>query len=196
MVNRFASRWVLVGLFAAGALQIGVASAQTPQGSTANGRGVEIGSERTAVLSPAQQLQRSRQVIDMISGIRRRVSDMLDRARQERDIIKANCLDDKLTQIDVTLRSAREHNDLLQTAVETNNDGQRNHEFSLITIFRQRVESLDAEARQCVGEEASGFGRGTTLTVQVNPNIPQRDNAYYPADTYTPERPLTTSPVM
>ena len=49
-------------------------------------------------------------VIDGIGVICCWVSDMLDRVRQERDIIKVNCLNDKLTQRerDGTATEARE----------------------------------------------------------------------------------------
>ena len=54
---------------------------------------------------------------------------------------------------------------------------------------------LEAEARQCIGEEAGGFGEGTTVSVRVNPNIPTQDTTQYPVEPITPERPLVTSPI-
>jgi hypothetical protein len=193
MWKRSVWRWVSVAFVVAAGFRMGVAGAQearAPQGTEA-----EIRAERRANLTGPEQLAEASRIIDGISGLRRRVSDMLDRARQERDIIKVNCLNDKLTQIDVTLRSARDHQELLQTAVGINNDGQRNHEFSLLTIFRQRSELLEAEARQCIGEEAGVFGEGTTLTVRVDPNIPEEDTTQYPAPPIAVEMPSVLSPV-
>ncbi len=196
MTKRLGLRWVAVALVGVFGLRMGVAGAQNAPAAGGGTGAADVPSVHTAHMAPQDQLRNSSQIIDTISSTRRRVSDLLDRARQERDIIKANCLDDKLTQIDVTLRSARDHHELLTTAVETNNDGQRNHEHALQTIFRQRVEALDAEARQCIGEEASGFGQRNELTVRVNPNIPTGDNTYYMTNSYTPERPLVQSSPM
>ncbi len=172
---------------------MGVAGAQEARGQQR--ADADIQSERRANLTGPEQVREASHVVDMVTSIRRRVSDMLDRARQERDIIKVNCLNDKLTQIDVTLRSAREHQDLLQTALGLNSDAQRNHEFALMTIFRQRSEGLEAEARQCIGEEAAAFGEGTTVTVRVSPNIPEEDTTNYPSNPVVPEVPTVLSPV-
>ncbi len=172
---------------------IGLANAQNaPQG---NGN-AEVRTERVAQLSGADQLREAGAVIETMNGQRRQVSDLLDRARQERDIIKVNCLNDKLTQIDVTLRSAREHQDLLQTAVSINNDGQRNHEFQLMTIFRQRAQNLEAEARECIGEDTGTFDRDSRNTFIVDPNIADQDTTTLTPDMLTPDRPLVSSPVM
>jgi hypothetical protein len=192
-MKRSIARWVTVSLVVAAGFRIGVAGAQDANGRPAGD--AEIQSERQANLSGPEQLTESGRIIDTVSNMRRRVSDMLDRARQERDIIKVTCLNDKLTQIDVTLRSANEHRELLQTAVSINNDGQRNHEFALLNIFRQRADALEAEARQCIGEEAGGFGEGTVVTVRVNPNIAAEDTTRYPVSPISPERPLVPSPV-
>ncbi len=183
----------VIALVAGLGLSLGVASAQTPTRDTEGS--AEVPSRRTANLSGADQLRESVTVIEGIGSTRRRVSDMLDRARQERDIIKVNCLNDKLTQVDVTLRAAREHQELLQNAVSLNNDGQRNHEFTLINIYRSRVEGLEVESRQCVGEEATAFDR-TVVTLRVSGDIPTEDTTQMPIDTLLPERPLVTSPVL
>jgi len=181
-----------VCVFLGVAATFGLANAQTaPQ--TGN---VNVATRRVVQLSGPDQLREAGSVIDGMNNQRRRVSDLLDRARQERDIIKVNCLNDKLTQIDVTLRSAREHQDLLQTAVSINNDGQRNHEFTLITIQRQRTEQFEAEARQCIGEDTGTFDRDTRLTLLVDPNIAEQDTTTLTPDMLTPERPLVSSPVM
>lgn len=195
MAKRRVWHWVSVAFVVSAGFRMGAALAQDGTRAQAPDE-AEIRTQRTANLTGSEQVREAGRIIESMSALRRRVSDMLDRARQERDIIKVNCLNDKLTQIDVTLRSAREHQDLLQTAVSINNEGQRNHEYALMTIFRQRAEGLEAEARQCVGEDASAFGEGTRITLQVNPSIPEQDTTVYPVDPTLPERPLIPSPTM
>ncbi len=190
-----AVRRVAFGAVLALGLSVGGADAQTvtPQARP----DAEVGSRRTANLSGADQLREATSTMDSITGSRRRVSDLLDRARTDRDIIKVNCLNDKLTQVDVTLRSAREHQELLQNAVGLNNDGQRNHEFQLMNIFRSRSEVLETEARQCIGEETGTFDpTRTVLRVTIDPSIPEEDPTQLTPDSLAPERPLVTSPVL
>lgn len=190
-----AVRRVVFGALVALGLSVGGANAQTvtpPAGPDA-----EVGNRRRANLSGADQLREAGSTLDSITATRRRVSDLLDRARTDRDIIKVNCLNDKLTQVDVTLRSAREHQELLQNSVSLNNDGQRNHEFQLMSIFRSRSETLETEARQCIGEETGTFDpTRTVVTVRVDSTIPEGDPTQLTPDSLAPERPLVTSPVM
>lgn len=188
----------VVGVVLGVGLAVGVAGAQTPTpGNNAAAGNAEVGQRRTANLSGPDQVREANAIVEEVRRVRRQVSDMLDSARQERDIIKVNCLNDKLTQIDVTLRSAREHQDLLQTAVSINNDGQRNHEFQLMNIFRSRSEVLETEARQCIGEETGTFDpTRTVITVRIDPNIPEEDPTQLTPDSLAPERPLVTSPVL
>lgn len=181
--------WALLGVMGT----IGLANAQSQPRS---GGEVEIRTGREAALSGADQLREASAIIETMSNRRRQISDMLDRARQERDIIKVYCLDDKLTQIDVTLRSAREHQELLQTAVSINNDGMRHHEFQLMTIFRQRAMGLESEARQCLGEDTGTFDRDSRNILLVDPNIAEQDTTTLTPDMLTPDRPLVSSPVM
>lgn len=176
-------------------LAVGVAGAQ-PRAQQGNAQEAEVPQRRTANLSGPDQIREANAIIEEIQRIRRQVSDLLDQARQDRDIIKVNCLNDKLTQIDVTLRSAREHQDLLSTAVSINNDGQRNHEFVLMTIYRGRTTGLEAEARQCIGEGNGTFDTGSVVTVRVDRSIPTEDTTQLRPDTLAPERPLVSSPVM
>lgn len=185
---------VSLGVVVSVGLSLGVAGAQTAP--TQTGNAAEVRTQRVSSLSGPDQLREAATVIERITLARRQVSDLLDRARQERDIIKVNCLNDKLTQLDVTLRSTREHQDLLQTSVSINNDGQRNHEFQLMTIFRSRSEGLLAEARQCIGEDTGTFDRGTRVTTLIDPSIAEQDTTTLTPDTLLPERPLVTSPVM
>lgn len=176
-------------------LAVGVAGAQ-PRTQEGNDREAEVSQRRVANLSGPDQVREGSAIIEEIQRVRRQVSDMLDQARGDRDLIKVNCLNDKLTQIDVTLRSAREHQELLGTAVSTNNDGQRNHEFVLLTIYRGRTSGLGVEARQCIGEGNGTFDQGTVLGVRVSNSIPTQDTTSLTPDNLAPERPLVSSPVM
>jgi hypothetical protein len=117
--------------------------------------------------------------IDTASGIVRR---QLESARAARDVVRTLCLNDKLSQVDVANRSARDRQSALQSAVQRNDGELANHEFTILTVLRQRVEQLTAEANQCVGEEMTWLGQ-TEVVTEINPDLPGVDtNAYPPTD--------------
>lgn len=200
MSNRSFWHWLAVSVFVFGGVRIGVARAQTaPSANTgeapAQDNNAVVGNQSEQRLTAPQQIDNARRMVTQMSSVRRGVSQMYDRANQERDIIKVNCLNDKLTQIDVAIRSAGEHVELLQSAASLNNDNQRNHEYSLINVYQGRVRGLDAEARQCVGEEAAGFGEGTEQGVRVSQTIPTEEVDTTPTTTTDTYIPPTPSPV-
>ena len=109
----------------------------------------------------------------------RAVRKQLETARQQRDVVKALCLDDKLSQIDVAGRSAKERKASLAAAVQRNDSELSNHEYTILTVLRQRTEQLTAEANQCIGEEAAYLGE-TKVTTQIDPSIAPETAPYPP----------------
>jgi hypothetical protein len=88
-------------------------------------------------------------------------------------VVKSLCLSDKLSQIDVAARSARDRQAALQAAAQRNDLELSNHEFTMLTVLRQRAEQLTAEANQCLGEDLSFVGQ-TQVSTQY-PDLPQDD---------------------
>jgi hypothetical protein len=113
----------------------------------------------------------------------------LDTARQGRDVVRSLCLSDKLSQVDVAARSARDRQSALQAAVQRSDSELANHEFTILTVLRQRTEQLGAEANQCIGEEVAFVGQTQVVTV-IDPNLPGEDNTDYP-----PTSPIVTLPL-
>jgi hypothetical protein len=109
------------------------------------------------------------------------VGRMLAQARTARDIVKTLCLNDKLSQIDVAIRSAKDRKIALQAAVARNDQELSNHEFTILTVLRQRGEQLSAEANQCIGEEAAFIG-ATNVSSTVDNTLPPTDDTLPPID--------------
>ena len=106
----------------------------------------------------------------------------LETARAQRDVVKTLCLNDKLNQIDVAIRSARERRQALELAANRKDADLANHEFTILTVLRQRADQLTAEANQCIGQEA-GFVGDSAVTSTIDPNLPQEDPSEYPRTT-------------
>jgi len=131
----------------------------------------QVGFERRPQLSTQEELVEADAVLTRMDQAAAAVRRQLDRARQGRDVIKSLCLSDKLSQVDVAARSARDRQSALQAAVQRNDSELANHEFTILTVLRQRAEQLGAEANQCIGEEVAFVGQ-TVVLMSVEPNLP------------------------
>jgi hypothetical protein len=186
MSIRSATKWVVA--FGAFALAAGPAGAQQPSAGTPAPTGTastttdgQVGFQRKTSLTPQEQLVESQKHLTRMEGAATGVRHMLEEARRERDVVKTLCLNDKLSQIDVAIRSGRDRRGQLQAAVTRNDAELSNHEFTILTVLRQRSEQLVAEANQCIGEE-SAFVGDTRTNVQIDPQIPPDETPYPPTD--------------
>ena len=140
-----------------------------------------VGFQRKTSLTPQEQLAESAKHLGRMEQAAGGVRKMLEEARKQRDVVKTLCLNDKLSQIDVAIRSGRDRRTQLQAAVNRNDSELANHEFTILTVLRQRSEQLVAEANQCIGEEAAFVG-DTRTRVTIDPSIPPDETPYPPTD--------------
>lgn len=157
----------------------GSATAQ-PAGGATGATDPQVGFERRPQLSPQDELAQAETSISRMDQAAGTVRRQLEQARQARDVVKTLCLNDKLSQIDVAGRSARDRQAALQSAVQRNDVELANHEFTILTVLKQRVEQLTAEANQCIGEEIAFVGQ-TQVTTQIDPNLPPEDTTDFPS---------------
>jgi hypothetical protein len=174
----------------AGGLSAGVALAQNEDDEQEPDADVRF--RRESNLTGAEQVSRGEQYLQGMRNIRTRVQTMLGAARRERDIIKVTCLNDKLTQIDVNSRTARDRLESLRGAVGRNDDSARNHEFTIMSVLKQKIDTLSLEADQCAGIEGDVFGR-PTLEVEIDPNITDEDPTEFQDPGFVIDRPPSAS---
>lgn len=163
---------------ATGGLGFAVAQSEDPpaQGETPDG---ELDVQRQANLTPAQQLEEAHRVQQRGNDLSRRVSVMLDEARQERDIIRVTCVNDKLTQVNANLRTVELRVTNLEDAIEAQDSSRRNHEFTVIAVLGQKFVVLDREAAQCIGQDIFETG-STRVVTEIDPNNPNDDPTVLP----------------
>ncbi len=148
----------------------GLASAQAPG---------PAGPSKQVQLSTSDQLQKANTFLARMESVRQRITVQLAEARQQRDVVKILCLDDKLNQLDVALRSAKERKRELEAAAKEGKKELINHHFTILSVLFQRTEQLDAEAKQCIGKEVGIVGESSS-TMEVDPNLPMEDPSEYP----------------
>jgi hypothetical protein len=154
----------------------GAAGAGTSAGGSTD---AQVGFQRKTQLSPQEQLAEADRTLGRMDQAAGGVRKMLQQAREAKDVVKTLCLNDKLSQIDVAIRSARDRKTSLQAAATRNDTELTNHEFTILTVLRQRAEQLTAEANQCIGEEAAFIG-DTRVVTTVDPTLPNSDDTQYP----------------
>jgi hypothetical protein len=169
----------------------GVADAQTTTKTNAS-PDTSVGMQRQVNLSPQEQLAQADAFVARMGVTGASVRRMLEQARSQRDVVKTLCLNDKLNQIDVAIRSAQDRRTALEQATLRKDSDLANHEFTILTVLRQRVEQLSAEANQCIGEEAVLFGE-TKITTTIE-GVPHEDPSSYPENPIISIPPVIASP--
>jgi hypothetical protein len=95
------------------------------------------------------------------------VRKKLEDARRGVDIIKATCLDDKRTEIDVNVRTAEARLGTLQRAADRE---RRLHEHTVLGVLDRRLQTLAAEAAQCLGQAMYDTGQ-LRLVAEADPAL-------------------------
>jgi ribosomal protein L9 len=121
--------------------------------------------------SDADKLEAAADQIARMKTAMKQVLARVEEARNEKDIVKLNCVNEKLTQIKALLKVAEQSDIALHEAV-SNRDVSSDTEFSKIAIARSKVEGLRAESEQCIGQLAYIVDEKTTVEVQQPSDLP------------------------
>lgn len=197
MRMRFINKpWVVACLSVVTLTGVGVAIAQEGSGSTAPSAGAqELKGGADVSLTPKQMLDRVRGAIPQMDSLRGAVVEQLAESKKRKDVVKALCLDDKAKQMKLAIDTAKDRV-LDLTAAAAQNDADRSkHEFTVIQVLRERVQTLVTEAQQCIGEE-TGFIGSSNIIVDIDPAIPNADPSDFPDDPFVSEPPLLSSPTL
>ena len=108
----------------------------------------------------------------------KQVLSRVEEARNEKDIVKLNCVNEKLAQIKQILNVAEGAEMALQEAVAKSDPG-ADAEYSKIAIARGKADQLRTEAEECVGQLAFVVDEKTSVEVQQPEDLPA-------ATTFTP----------
>ncbi len=160
---------VKVAAALAAALWAAGAAAQGQSGSD-----VAVEGPKSEGISDQEKLSRSSDFLVQMRSALKLVLGKLEEARSSKDVVKLNCVNEKLTNVKGLLRISEQADISLQEAVAKKEQQAAEHEFTKVTIARQKVEQLKAEAEQCVGMLAFETGP-TEVTVEEPQDLPQTD---------------------
>lgn len=143
-----------------------------------------------ASLPDAEKLKRASIMVNEMKQTLGHVVKLLAEAREEKDVIKLNCINEKLTSIKGLIRIAEQAEMALQEAVGRAEKDSSMHEYHKISISHQKIKVLRAEAEQCIGELAFAVGK-TSVEVEVDKDqVPEHD----PTDIELPDTPIVRPP--
>jgi len=186
--------WAIAGLCLATVSGVGLAIAQEgANAAPAPPREVSGGADLN--LTPQQMLEKVRAIVPEMEGLRGSVAAQLNEAKKNKDVVKALCLDDKVKQMKLATDTAKDRVVDLNSAVTQNDPDRSRHEFTVIQVLRERVQTLVAEAQQCIGEE-TGFVGNSDVVVTIDPAIPDADPSDFPEDPLVSEPPVLSSPTL
>lgn len=185
--------WAVVCLSLTAVSAVGVAIAQEEPSTAPPAR--EISGGKDVSLSPQQMLEKVRGDVPEMERLRATVSEQLADAKKKKDVVKSLCLDDKVKQMKLATDTAKDRVVALTSAASQNDPDRSRHEFTVIQVLRERVQTLVAEAQQCIGEE-TGFIGNSDVTVDIDPAVPDADPSDFPDDPLVSEPPVLSSPTL
>lgn len=180
-----AAAWIVV-------LSASAAFAAPDQGA-GQGSDPESGEQPSAAnLSAQGTLTQAKDYQSKMQDSLRTVVQLQDMSKKQKDIIKLNCVNDKLIQLKGNIAVGDQALSSLNEAVAKNDDGGRVQEYTRITILYQKVLLLTTEAKNCVGEDLSYIG-ALSVKVTVDETVPQKDFTGFAFPAFDTERPPVAS---
>jgi hypothetical protein len=131
--------------------------------------------EKAAEIPDPEKIQRSAEALQRMREVLKDVLGKLEEARNTKDVVKLNCVNEKLTQIKGLLRISEQADVSLQEAVAKKEASSAEHEYIKVTIARQKVDQLRAEAEECIGQLAFRTDENLTVEVETPQDLPQTD---------------------
>jgi hypothetical protein len=185
------SKLALLSVLSAGTVFAQPAPVPPPSAPPVSGD-VDISVKQRPTLSSQEMLGQGKEYFKAMNETLGHIQTLQQTARRQKDIIKLNCVTDKMVQARVNLNIAEQSMTTLQESIARADEGGRTHEFTRLTIVNQKVLVLGAEAENCIGEDLSFVG-ATRVDVEVDPSIPQTDPTQPGGPVVSVERPPEAS---
>ncbi len=131
--------------------------------------------EKASDVPDAQKLERGTKALASMREVLRDVLGKLEEARRAKDVVKLNCVNEKLTQIKGLLRISEQADIALQEAVARRESTSSEHEYTKLVIAQQKVSQLRSEAEACIGQLAFRTDENLSVEVEEPKNLPGGD---------------------
>jgi hypothetical protein len=143
-----------------------------------------------------EKLRISSEGLTKMRGALKDVLQKLEEARSSKDVVKLNCVNEKLTQIKGLLRISEQSDVALQESIAKKETGTAEHEYTKVTIARSKVDQLRAEAEECIGQLAFRTDENLSVDVELPEYLPPGDPTQLPPPLVIDSRPPPASPTQ
>jgi hypothetical protein len=173
----------------------GVGAGPEPPASTAPAMPPEPMAQPQPTMSGPQMVEQGREYRKEIETVRAHIQGQVEAAKQDKDVIRLNCLLDKLSQLGANEKIMDQTLQILQEAVMRRDESAQLHEYTRITIIHQKAQVLRTVADACVGAETNYVGP-TKVVTETPAWLPEGvDQPAPPTPPFSGiDRPIATSP--
>ena len=187
------TKLILTSAFSVGVLAAAGGGVFAAAGGPGTPNQADIAVKQRSQLSPQEMIKAGNDYFKNMNETLKRIQSLQEQSKRQKDIIRLNCVTDKLVQSKVNITIAEQAMAALQESISRSDEGGRTHEFTRLTIVNQKVQVLGTEAENCIGEDLSFVG-ATRIDVEVDPNLPQTDPTLPPTGVIDITRPPPASP--
>lgn len=192
-------RHLWAALLIGGLVGAGAVYAQPDQPSGENLPDVTASGETQADLSPREMATETERLLKEMEAMHVRVLQLQTSARKAKDVIKLNCVNEKLLAVKQLLNIGEAaQTDLTESIAGGDRAGQV-HNYGQVKLAHERVVAERDEAEGCIGEEIVFVG--PTKVDVTGPDMPDDptddpdvDGSFWPVDPFDVERPNAASP--
>jgi hypothetical protein len=129
----------------------------------------------SAVKGDQDRLEAAADSLSRMKSSLKQVLARAEQARADKDVVKLNCVNEKLTQIKSLIGVAERADIALHESVAAK-DSAGDAAFSKIAIARTKVDGLRNDSEQCVGALAFNVDERTTVEVEQPASLPGRSH--------------------
>ena len=152
--------------------------------------------ERASDIPDPEKIRRSSASVQRMRSDLSDVLGRLEEARATKDVVKLNCVNEKLTQVKGLLRISEQSDVALQEAVARKDATAAEHEYTKVSIARGKADQLRNDAEQCIGQLAFRTDENLTVEVQVPSGLPTGDPTNPPEPAPVMSQPPVASPIQ
>lgn len=163
---------------AAGLVLLGVATPAWSQSDEVQAEASSDDELSGATLSPKQKVDFASRVAKELRTSLNKVLNLVQRASGQKDVIKLNCLNDKLVSIRALLKVAEQSSVNLAEAVARENLDLQEHNYRKVYIAQQQGVTVAAEADACVGQVGLVSSGQTRVVVNVEGGSTEGDVSF------------------
>ncbi len=174
---------------------LALAQTPAPQPRTPASPSLTTPEEKASDVPDAQKISRSATYVAQMRATLKLVLAKLEEARNTKDVVKLNCVNEKLTQVKGLLRISEQSDVALQESVAKKDQTTADHEYTKVSIAQSKVEQLRGEAEQCIGQLAFRTDENLSVDVVVPTDLPGGDPTNPPPPTIAVTSPPPASPI-